>query len=188
MLITFSGKSCSGKSNLAKFLASTNNLAYLSIDEIGHKVVNEEQIKNKICEAFNIPIEYFTRKKLSEIVFNNKEKMDILTDITWARMQEHIDEFISKNENVILDWILMPKSKYFEMADINFLIDVPFEERLKRAIERDGISEEKFLERESASFDYSSTSFDYIVSNKDFEIAKSEILKDYEEKMSEKGA
>ena len=184
MIITFSGKSCSGKSSLAKYLNLLDNMStYISIDEVGHRVMTFDEIRNEVSKRLNIPIEELNRKNLAKAVFNDPIKMDILTEITWGKMQELIDDFISQNKdkNIILDWALIPKSKYFEMADYNILIDSPFDERLKRAEKRDDLNTEAFLEREKASLDYSNTQFDIIIENSDFEDAKKEVLKFYEE-------
>ena len=178
MIITISGKSCSGKSLIAEYLCGLiKNSKHLAIDKIGHQVIEEEGAKARICEAFGILPENYSRKAIAQVVFNDKSKMDVLTEITWGRMQEIIDEFIEQNKGktIVLDWALMPKSKYFEQADANILVDVPLEQRLERAMTRDGISREKFLERESASLDYSNTKFDFVISNLDFEEAKREV-------------
>ncbi len=178
MIITISGKSCSGKSSLAEYLCSRiKNAKHLSIDEVGHRVIEEDDVKAKICQAFNIPYEKYSRKAIAKEVFNDSKKMNILTQITWEKMQKIIDAFIEENRGfvIILDWILMPKSKYFEMSDINFLVDVPQDVRLERAVKRDGISKEKFLERDSAAIDYKDYRFDFVISNIDLEEAKNEI-------------
>ncbi len=184
MIITFTGKSCSGKSSLAKYLNLLDNMStYISIDEIGHKVMTFEEIRKEVSKRLNIPLEELNRKNLADVVFNDPEKMEILTNITWGKMQEIIDDIIFQNsgKNIILDWALIPKSKYFEMADYNVLVNVPFEERLRRALERDNISKERFMERESASLDYNPSQFNIVIENTDFAKAKEEVLRFYEE-------
>lgn len=43
---------------------------------------------------------------------------------------------LTNNSKVILDWILLPITKYFNMCDIKVLLDVPTEIRKYRTIKR----------------------------------------------------
>ena len=80
-------------------------------------------------------------------------------------MQIEIDKFleINKDKIVILDWLLLYISKYFEMCDIKILLDVPYETRKIRAIKRDNISEDAFDLREKSSIDFNKNDFDYVL-------------------------
>lgn len=184
MIITFSGKSCSGKSSLASYLCTFNErFVHLSIDEIGHDVTAEEDVRKAISMAFDIPLEQLTRKTLGAAVFNSQEKMQILTDITWQRMERKIDDFIEANSDkiIILDWILIPKTKYFEKADLNILVQCSPEIRVNRAVGRDGITKEKFFERERAAIEYSEETFDYVINNDSLTNSRMEIRRIYDE-------
>lgn len=184
MIITFSGKSCSGKSSLATYLCSLNEQAvHLSIDEVGHSVSDDEIVRQTISKALNIPLSELTRKKLGDAVFNNQRKMKVLTDITWQKMEKKIDDFIETNSGkiIILDWILIPKTKYFKIADVNILIKSDLETRVNRASVRDSITKAKFLERESSSIEYFEDRFDYVVVNDYLDKSRREMERIYEE-------
>ena len=164
MIIGICGKSGSGKSTLAKKLANLiNDAAYLDIDTVGHNVLMLPEVKKEIFNTFGI-VES-DRKALGDIVFNNRDEMDKLTNITWKYMQIEINIFLEthKNQTVILDWILLPKTQYFNMCDVKILVDVPYEVRKARAMARDNITAEKFDLREKASIDYNKKDFNYIV-------------------------
>ena len=110
--------------------------------------------------------EKIDRKKLGNIVFSNKEKMDILTDITWGYMQEKIDEILEKKpELIILEWALLPISKYWEKCNIKILTTSEQDIRKQKVMERDKISKEYFEKRDSNSLDYTNLKFDYILNN-----------------------
>lgn len=68
---------------------------------------------------------------------------------------------------IILDWILLSISKYFDICDIKILLDIPYEIRKERAIKRDNITEEEFDLREKASINYDTNIFDYVINEKD---------------------
>ena len=105
--------------------------------------------------------------------------MGKLSNITWKYMEIEIDGFLNKNRNkiVILDWILLPISKYFNMCDIKLLLDIPYEIRRERAILRDNISENEFKLREKASISFNEKDFDYCLKSNDEETIKKMVMK-----------
>lgn len=171
MLIGICGKSGSGKSTLSNALKNEfENVEVLSIDKVGHEVLTFPQVMKEIEETFGSDVTskgYVDRKVLGEKVFVCRHEMDKLTRITWKAMEEVIDKFIEVNngKTIILDWLLLPKTKYLNMCDLRILVDVDFETRLSRAIARDGITEEAFRLRDGASIDYDYNDFDVVVDN-----------------------
>lgn len=170
MIIGICGKSGSGKSTLAnQIIELTNNKAiHLDIDKVGHSVLLLPEVKEELIKAFGesvIKENMVNRKKLGEIVFDSRNEMSKLSDITWKYMQIEIDNFINENKDkiIILDWLLLSISKYFEMCDIKILLDVPNEKRKQRAMVRDGITEEEFDLREKSSIDFDKNMFDYVL-------------------------
>ena len=170
MIIGICGKSGAGKSTLAKQIVKQINsdVIYLDIDKIGHKVLLYPDVKKELIKSFGKCIleeNNIDRKKLGEIVFNSRHEMNRLSDITWKHMQIEIDKYLKENENkmIILDWILLPISKYFNICDVKILLDIPYNIRKQRAIKRDNITEEEFDLREKASIDFNKFKFDYVL-------------------------
>ena len=95
--------------------------------------------------------------------------MDKLTDITWNYMQIEIDKFLDENKDkiIILDWLLLPITRYFDMCDIKIVLDIPYEVRKERVIKRDNIDIHAFDLREKASIDLDINKFDIVVKNND---------------------
>lgn len=185
MIITISGASGSGKTFIFDYLCSLdNNIVHLNIDKVGHKVLEIPKIMEVISKEFNLKLknEKIDRTLLGDLVFNNHQKMKILTDITWKKMEELIDEFIKENNRkiVTLDYILMPKTKYFKISDMNILVKSDFNTRMNRATTRDAISDEKFIEREKATLNYNENDFDYVIQNDDIEKTKRKVKIIYE--------
>lgn len=184
MIIGICGKSGCGKTTLANNLIKQINkeCIHLDIDKVGHNVLLLPEVKEELIKSFGKNIadnNIVNRKKLGDIVFNSHKEMKKLTDITWLNMQIIIDDFLKQNKDkvIILDWLLLPKSKYFDMCDIKILLDVPYEIRLKRAMERDNITEEVFALREKASYEYDKNNFDFIVNSNDEDIIKEWVMK-----------
>ncbi len=186
MLITITGASGSGKSSISEFLCSLDkNIVHLNIDTVGHKVLEMPEIRKVISERFNLNIkeDKINRKELGDLVFNNHQNMKQLSDITWDVMENIIDNFIEENKNkiIILDWILIPKTKYFNISNTNILVQSDFNTRMKRATQRDAINESAFKEREQATLDFTRNDFDYIIENYDIKQTRKEVKKIYDE-------
>lgn len=187
MLISIVGKSGSGKSYISSLLSKYNsNIITLNIDEVGHNVLTNDIVKECLISSFGEKIinqNVVDRKQLGNIVFNSHKEMKKLTDITWFYMEQYIDDFIEKNKEhiIILDWLLLPKTKYFEQSDLKILVDAPLKIRMMRAIKRDNITSEKFLLREKASMSFENLNFDYVINNnQDLEKVGREVRKIYD--------
>lgn len=186
MLISLVGLSASGKSYISTLLKNYNKrIEHLDIDKIGHQALLDPEIKKSLVTNFGTSIledNNIVRSRLSAIVFNSKEAMDVLTELTWQYMEHVIDEFISthKNSIILLDWLLLPKTKYFAQSDLRVLITAPLEMRMQRAIARDGITEEKFLSREANAPTIDESQFEYVINNVDFEYTKKKVDEIYD--------
>ena len=172
MIIGICGKSGSGKSTLAKEFMNVyqDNVIHCDIDKIGHYVLTLEVVQSELVNVFGKSIisnNKVNRKNLGKIVFDSPSEMEKLTDITWKYMQIEIDKLLSENQEkiIILDWQLLPKTKYFEMCDNTIHLDVPYEIRKERAMLRDKITESDFELREKASYNYENLKFDYVINN-----------------------
>lgn len=169
-IIGITGKSGCGKTTFASLLAKKLDCKYIDIDKIGHKAIIQPKISQALCEKFGNGIldenGNINRKKLGNIVFDKKDKMQILTDLTWEYMQKQLDHILSlDDEIVIFEWMLLPISKYWDQCDCKILIKSNYETRKNFVLKRDNISEEYFDKRDSSSIDYSQVTFDYIFEN-----------------------
>lgn len=169
IIIGICGKSGSGKTTLANQIMQLagDNAICLDIDKIGHNVLLFPEVKKELINSFGEAIikeNMVDRKKLGEIVFNSRNEMEKLSDITWKYMQIEIDKILNLNKDkiIILDWLFLLNTKYFDMCDVKILLDVSYDVRKKRAMKRDNITEEDFDLREQASIDFDETLFDYV--------------------------
>lgn len=93
------------------------------------------------------------RKALGKIVFNDKEKLDILQAIITNKVVEYIEESILslKTDNydgiVVIDAPLLFECGMEHMSDENWLVAADLDVRLERVKKRDGLSEEEILSR-----------------------------------------
>jgi len=179
MIIGICGKSGCGKSKLSnQIIKFTDKKAiHLDIDKVGHSVLLIPEVKEELINSFGETIikdDNIDRKKLGEIVFDSRNEMDKLSKVTWKYMQLEIDKFLNQNKDkiVILDWLLLPISKYFDMCDKKIFLNIPYEVRKERVIKRDNITKEKFDLREKASIDFDENVFDYVLKENDEKTVK----------------
>ena len=183
MIIALCGKSGSGKSTFARQITQEiNNSIYCDIDKIGHQALKDNLVKENLIKDFGEEIltnNEIDRKKLGRIVFASTTEMEKLNNRTWKYMESYLDNFLIENKNklIILDWQLLPKTKFFALSDVKLLIDCPYEVRKQRAMSRDNITEEAFDLREKASINYNKNSFDYIITDENKEKIKRKVFK-----------
>ena len=169
-LIGITGKTGSGKSTIGKLLADKLNCKYIDIDKIGHEATSDFNITKKLIEEFGYIIlddnKNIDRKKLGNIVFSDKDKMEILTNLTWDYMQNKLDNILSQDEEYyLLDWALLPTVKYWNMCDIKILITSDDIKRKEKILKRDKISKEYLEKREKNTLDYSNFQYTYYFNN-----------------------
>ena len=179
MIIEICGKSGSGKSTLAREIIklTSDKAVHLDIDKVGHKVLLLPEVMEELINLFGESVvkeNIVDRKKLGEIVFDSRKEMNKLSSITWSYMQIEIDNFFNENKDkiIILDWLLLPITKYFDMCDIKILINIPYEIRKERAMKRDSISSDAFDLREKASINFDESIFDCVINSNDLETVK----------------
>lgn len=165
MIIGVTGKSGVGKTTYAKNHAKYLGYDYLNIDEVGHEVLDDPEVKAQIKEKFNITVSSCDRKKLGELVFiNRNNEMKQLSDIVWNKMKLIIDERIESSKlGIVLDWILLPHTHYFKVCDRKILIKLGEDERKRRVMQRDNITEKELKLRDNASIEYNEADFDNII-------------------------
>lgn len=169
-IIIVTGKSGSGKSEVAKILSQKLNLDRLSLDEVSHLSLQDTKIKHSLTEKFGKQIfvgEEVDRKKLGEIIFKDKSSLEFVNNLSWKFIDEFVDNKLSNiNSNgIILDYALLPKMKYFKMANFKILVKAEKDIRLSRLAIRDK-KEREYLElREENSLEFCETDYDFIIDN-----------------------
>lgn len=168
MIIGVTGKSGVGKSTYAKKLAEENGFFVIHIDQVSHKILNLPAYKAKLRDMFGDEVvgESVDRKRLGDLIFTNRHLYKELSELIWKAIKIDIDYYLSKHENVILDWILLPHTHYWNMCDKKILVVADEEERKHRVMARDNISAEYLNKRDSAGISYNDIEFDEIIENK----------------------
>ena len=179
MVIGITGNSGTGKSTAALILAKLIDAKVIDAD----KIVREEQTKGKlyykkIIRCFGSGIlqanEEIDRKKLANIIYEDKEKREKINKIT----KQYIVPIIIKKakntdkENVILDVPLLFESNLNEICDVTIGIIAEQELKAERLKLRDGNKNiEKRLDIQPKN-DFYIKKADYIIENNNNNLQK----------------
>ncbi len=147
MIIGITGNSAVGKSFLIRNIEKDYFL--IDADKIGHSVLLMADCKAEVVNIFGNEILQdgeIVRKRLGEIVFNDKNLLNKLTKITHYYILKEIDSLIEENKNkhkiIILDAALLIESGLHEKCDKTILVTASYEQKIAKMVERDNISEE----------------------------------------------
>lgn len=169
MILGITGKSGVGKSTLATQLTKHGyDFHIIHIDDISHKAMESDIIKNKLLDIFGEAIiqnGVINRKYLGDLVFTNRHLYDKISNDIWSKTKELIDDEINKHNNIILDWILLPHSHYWKICDIKILITADEDDRISHVLKRDNISSDYLKKRDSAGISYADIDFDIKIHN-----------------------
>jgi len=169
-IICVTGKSGSGKTTFASILSKKLKCQHIDLDKIGHQALLQPEIIVALCNKFGTEIldedGCVNRKKLGNIVFSDKQKMQEFKYFSWGYIEKTLDNILLQNNKfIILDGNWLPDTKYWDMCNCKILVISDNIQRKNKILERDNISEEYFYKRDSSNMDYSPFEFDYIFEN-----------------------
>lgn len=158
-IIGVTGNSGSGKSTAAEILKSYGGYLIIA-DEISHKIISPaNKTYSEIVKFFGLDILKddsleIDRKKLANIVFNDKEKLDTLNSITHPHIIQNIINEIKtlyfikeKYKYIIIDAPLLIETKLNSISDEVWLIDADEQVKIKRLAQRDKLPEKEIINR-----------------------------------------
>lgn len=182
-IIGLTGGIGSGKSTVLELFKILGVKTY-SADESAKKLVNTDPyLINLIKSSFGENIYdkgQLNSKKLSDIVFENKEKLKLLNSIIHPVVAKDFKLFLNSNNE---DYIVKEAAIIFETKSENnydkiILIQSPLEIRIERVINRDNISREEVMKRINNQLDENLIidKCDYVISNENKEDLEDKVL------------
>ena len=177
MIIGIMGKSGSGKSTITNLLNEKGNYLLIEVDKVNHELIENTTLKQDIIIRYPETLENgkINRQKLGMILYQDKKKMDEYNKLVWLYLEKKLDDIIKNTTKiVVLDWMMLPLTKYYNMCDIKILVGSSLAIRLERIKKRDKVDEIHFFERDKNSVDYKIEDFDFVINN-DKGIDKNEI-------------
>ena len=147
MIIGVIGRSCSGKDRVAAFLEE-KGIPSFNCDKVAHELT--DALSDKINSLFGDGVMTdgrVDRSKLGPVVFADPEKLKMLEDLIYPELIERIRKFDSEHKVVTVNGATLEKAGIVKLCKEIVFVYAPLETRLQRALQRDGITEERFLER-----------------------------------------
>ena len=156
-VIGITGGIGSGKSTVSNYLRE-KGIYIIDADKISRDLTKKDgEALPFIREAFGDSVFNFdgtlNRKKLSDIVFKDKEKLSILqsftTDVVNMKMKNEVEVLKMEGEKdiVVLDIPLLFETGDQEFCDETWLVTCDNEKRIERVAKRDSIEAESIRNR-----------------------------------------
>lgn len=152
MIVGLTGGIGSGKTTIAKLFAELGVPVYISDREALQLIENDEVIKKKIKSIFG-DLAYidgkYNRKHIAEIVFKDKDKLQKINDIVHPAVAEHFRRWKQKQRfpYVIKETAILFESGAYRDCDFIIVVVAPESERIRRVMQRDGVSENAVRQR-----------------------------------------
>lgn len=145
MIIGITGGTGSGKSTLLHLIEDLGGLV-LDCDAIYHELLQTDaELLNRIENHFpgTVTAGALDRKKLGAIVFADEAALQELNGITHAAVKKEVLRRLeSKPQLVAIDAIGLFEGELDSLCDVTVAVTAPAEDRIRRIMARDGISEE----------------------------------------------
>ncbi|MDM1459460.1 dephospho-CoA kinase [Myroides odoratimimus] len=182
LIVGLTGGIGSGKTTVANMFAEEGIPIYIA-DERAKQIMDRADVVEAVQSIFkeNVKIgEVLDRKKIREIVFDNKELLNQLNRIVHPEVKKDFERW--KEENDAFPFVIKESAVLFEnnlnkQCDLVILVTAPEEVRLARVMARDGVSldnVEGIMRNQLKDSDKIPFS-DYVITNINKDLVKKEV-------------
>lgn len=171
-IIGLTGGIGSGKSTVANYFKEHDIPVYIA-DEEAKMITNTKEVLSKIVVEFGDEIlvnNLLNRKKIAEIVFKEKDKLDKLNAIIHPEVKKHFKNWLNSKIDypyVIKESAILFESNTYSDCDLIILVTAPIEIRIERTMKRDNCNREFVIERmnNQISEEEKAKKSDYVINN-----------------------
>lgn len=171
MKVAITGSIACGKSTVSNYIKE-QGYQVIDADLIGHKIIDSAEVKKELIENFGehiISDGKVDRAKLGSIVFNEKEKLNLLNSIVHPQIKNKIKiEFSnSTNKLIFLDVALLFEANFTDLVDKIIVVHVDKDTQITRLMKRNNFSKEEALKRINSqmSSDEKTLLADFVIDN-----------------------
>lgn len=151
-IIGLTGGIGSGKTTVANFFKEKGVPVYIADDE-AKKIMDYNEVIAEVQQLFEEKvIDNFgklDRKKISQIVFHNKEKLNALNALIHPKVKAHFNTWLEKHASfsfVIKEVAILFETNGHLHCDATILVTAPIEIRVERVMKRDHKTREEVLQ------------------------------------------
>ena len=178
MVIGLTGQTGSGKTTACRIFRD-NGFAVINADEVARMIMDPGSVCLKeVADCFGSHIlnedMSLNRQKLADIVFNNPKKLELLNSISYPHITSEILALIRENSSkgnklILLDAPTLFESRADDLCEIIISVIADENMRLRRIMERDGLTEEQALSRMKSQHNekFFVDNSDFIIKNND---------------------
>ena len=186
MIIGLTGGIGSGKTTVAKFFSEFDNVVVYIADLEAKKLMNSSVIiKEKLINEFggaSFVNQKLNRKYISEIVFNDKEKLSVLNAIVHPEVKKHFQDFVELNVHkayIIYENAILFESKSNLFCDFIITVYADVKTKIERVILRDSSTKEDVKRRMQSQWtDFKKiVQSNYIIYNENLDETKNQVNK-----------
>ena len=184
ILVGLTGGIGSGKSTVINYFKELGITCYQADDEAKKLMNSDKGLIKKIKNSFGDSIyinSKLDRKKLSTIVFTDKQKLELLNSIVHPYVNRHFENYRKGLEDI---YIIKEVAIIFEIGTQNkfdkiILVRAPKEDRVKRIINRDKCNRQDATNRinNQIADDDKIDQCDFIIDNINLEEMSNKVLK-----------
>ena len=184
ILVGLTGGIGSGKLTVINYFKELGITCYQADDEAKKLMNSDKGLIKKIKNSFGDSIyinSKLDRKKLSAIVFTDKQKLELLNSIVHPYVNRHFENYCKGLEDI---YIIKEVAIIFEIGTQNkfdkiILVRAPKEDRVKRIINRDKCNRQDAINRinNQIADDDKIDQCDFIIDNINLEEISNKVLK-----------
>ena len=151
-IIGLTGGIGSGKTTIANYIKSLGVPVYIADDE-AKKLLNNDTIQKEIKNAFGETIfenNLLIKERLSQIVFNDTDKLKKLNSIIHPAVKAHFKEWLEDHKKapmIVKEAAILFESGSDQDCDTVITVVAPINTRIERVKQRDKIAEQEVLNR-----------------------------------------
>jgi dephospho-CoA kinase len=178
----------SGKSTVARIFETLGIPVYYADDAARRIMNNDKELKAVLVKHFGEETyqeDQLNRSYLASVVFNNKEKLELLNSLTHPATIRDANRWIQEQTSpyIIKEAALLFESGADKYLDQVIGVDAPLDLRIRRTMDRDRITRDEVLQRINRQMNEEEKikRCDFIVYNNEQQLVIPQVLKLHEE-------
>jgi dephospho-CoA kinase len=184
--VGITGNIGSGKTTVSKLFELLGVPVFYADDAAKNIMMTDEILIGQIKETFGDEAYFLdgslNRKYIANIVFNDEQQLAKLNALTHPAVFRAFDNWVGQFNNepyVIKEAALLFESTSYKMCDKSIMVTAPLDMRIKRVMQRDGITKQEVENRNSRQFteEKKIALADYVIKNDETGLVIPQVLK-----------